>query len=152
MDTTNKYRTVARWSSGQTGFADSESAPVAIDFCAPPQFGGIEGYWTPEDLLLAALASCFAITFRAIAGYSKFEYTDLRVEVEGTVSKAESGYGFSEIIFRPTLTIHEEAKRDRALSLLQKTKASCLISKALAATPGLDARVEVGSALAVAGS
>ena len=149
MDTTHKYRTVAWWSSGQTGLAKSLSAPNAIHFSAPPEFGGLESRWTPEDLLLAALASCFTTTFRAIAGYSKFEYTDLQVEVEGTVSKAESGYSFSEIILRPTLTIHDEEKRDWALKLLQKTKAACLVSKTLATTPALEPKVEVVTAVPV---
>jgi len=149
MDTTHKYRTVAWWTSGQTGLAKSDSAPNAIHFSAPPEFGGLQSRWTPEDLLMAALASCFTTTFRVIAGYSKFEYTDLQVEVEGTVSKAESGYSLTEIILRPTLTIHDEEKRDRALNLLQKTKAACLVSKALAAVPALEPHVKVGNALSV---
>jgi organic hydroperoxide reductase OsmC/OhrA len=149
MDTLHKYRTLAWWTSGQTGLAKSGSAPNAIHFSAPPEFGGIEGRWTPEDLLLAALASCFTTTFRAIAAYSKFEYTDLQVEVEGTVIKAESGYTFSEIILRPTLTIRDEEKRDRALHLLQKTKAACLVSKVLATAPALEPHVDVGHALSV---
>ena len=149
MDTTHKYQALAWWTSGQTGLAKSDSVPNAIHFSAPPQFGGLDGRWTPEDLLLAALASCFTTTFRAIAGYSKFAYTDLQVKVEGTVSKAESGYSFSEIIFRPTLTIQDEAKRDLALKLLQKTKAVCLVSKTLATAPGLESHVEVGTAVSV---
>jgi peroxiredoxin-like protein len=149
MDTTHKYRALAWWTSGQTGLAKSDSAPNAIHFSAPLQFGGLEGRWTPEDLLLAALASCFTTTFRAIAGYSKFEYTDLQVEVEGTVRKAESGYSFSEIIFRPTVTIQAEENRDRALNLLQKTKTVCLVSKALATAPVLESHVKIGHALPV---
>ncbi len=149
METTHKYHTLAWWTSGRTGLAKSDSAPNAIHFSAPPQFGGVEGRWTPEDLLLAALASCFATTFRAIAEYSKFEYTDLQVEVEGTVSKAESGYSFSDIVLRPTVTVHEEEKRERALKLLHKTQAVCLVSKALATAPALEAHVEVGNAVSV---
>jgi peroxiredoxin-like protein len=150
MDTTHKYHALAWWTSGQTGLAKCDSAPNAIHFSAPPEFGGLDGRWTPEDLLLAALASCFTITFRAIAGYSKLEYTDLQVEVEGKVTKAESGYGFSEIILRPTVTIHAEENRDWALNLLQKTKAACLVSKALATVPALESHVEIGNALFVA--
>jgi peroxiredoxin-like protein len=149
MDTTHKYRALAWWTSGQTGLAKSDSAPNAIHFSAPPEFGGLDGRWTPEDLLLAALASCFTTTFRALAGYSKFEYTDLQVEVEGTVSKAESGYNFSEVILRPTVTVHAEEDRERALNLLQKTKAACLVSKALATAPVLESRVKIGNALSV---
>ena len=143
----HKYRTLAWWSSGQTGLAKSDSTANAIHFSAPPEFGGMEGRWTPEDLLLAALASCFTTTFRVIAGYSMFEYTDLQVEVEGTVCKSETGYSFSGITLRPTVTIQCEEMRDRALNLLQKTKTACLVSKALATSPVLEPNVEVGKVL-----
>jgi organic hydroperoxide reductase OsmC/OhrA len=86
---------------------------------APPQFGGLEGRWTTEDLLMTALASCLTTTFHAIAGYSKFEYTDLAVEAEATVSKTDTGYCFSEIVIRPSLTIPNEEQRARLVSCIK---------------------------------
>src|ERR1035441_8739627 len=70
------YRVAAWWTSGRTGIAKSESAPNAIHFTAPKEFGGLEGRWTPEELLLAALAGCFTTTLRAIAGNVRFDFTD----------------------------------------------------------------------------
>src|ERR1700687_2670682 len=129
MENEHKYHVVAWWSSGQTGIAKSESAPNATYFAAPPQFGRLEGRWTPEELLMTALASCFTTTFHTIAEYSKFEYTDLAVEAEGTVRKSDTGYCFSEIVIRPRLTIRVEEQRERAMSLLRKAKALCLVSR-----------------------
>src|SRR5713101_2446540 len=108
MEGAQKYRVIAWWSSGRTGLAKSDSAPNAIHFTAPPEFGGLEGRWTPEDLLLCAVASCYTTTFRALAEYSKFEYSDLGVQVEGTLRKVDSGYVFSEVVIRPNLTIAGE--------------------------------------------
>ena len=143
MENEHKYRVVAWWTSGQTGLAKSDSAPNAIHFTAPPEFGGLEGRWTPEDLLLTALASCFTTTFHAIAGYSKFEYTDLAVAAEGTVSKTDTGYGFNEIVIRPNLTIASEENRQRAIVLLYKAKALCLVSRALATPQKFEIQVEI---------
>jgi OsmC-like protein len=92
---------------------------------------------------MTALASCFTTTFHAIAGYSKFEYTDLAVETEGTVSKTDTGYGFSEIVIRPSLIISSEEQRERAISLLHKAKALCLVSRALSTAQKFEARVEI---------
>jgi organic hydroperoxide reductase OsmC/OhrA len=80
MEAATEYRVVAWWSSGKTGLAKSDSAPNAIHFTAPPKFGGLEGRWTPEDLLLSAVASCYTTTFRALAEYSNLHYSDLGVE------------------------------------------------------------------------
>jgi organic hydroperoxide reductase OsmC/OhrA len=143
MENEHKYRVVSWWTSGQTGIAKSDSAPNAIHFTAPPQFGGLEGRWTPEDLLITALASCFTTTFHAIARYSKFEYTDLAVEAEGIVSKADPGYCFSEIVIRPSLTIPNEEQRERGISLLHKAKSLCLVSRALATEQNFEIRVEI---------
>jgi peroxiredoxin-like protein len=123
------------------GYRQIRFGPQRNYFAAPPQFGGLEGRWTPEDLLMTALASCFSTTLHAIADYSKFEYTDLQVEAEGTVSKTDAGYSFSEVTLRPTLTIPREDQRGRAVSLLRKAEALCLVSRALATTPKVETRI-----------
>lgn len=142
MENEHTYRVVAWWNAGKTGLAKSDSAPNAIHFAAPPQFGGLEERWSPEDLLLCAVAGCFTTTFRALSDYSKFEYTDLEVEVEGTVRKAESGYEFAGILIRPTLTISDLDERPRADRLLEKAKRLCLVSRALAIPQTFQPRVQ----------
>ena len=132
MKNEHTYRVVAWWNAGKTGLAKSDSAPNAIHFAAPPQFGGLEGRWSPEDLLLSAIAGCFTTTFRALADYSQFDYTDLEVEVEGIVRKVESGYEFTGLVIRPTLTISNTAEQPRAQRLLDKAKRLCLVSRAIA--------------------
>jgi organic hydroperoxide reductase OsmC/OhrA len=149
MEETHNYRVVAWWSSGQTGIAKSDSAPNAIQFTAPVAFGGLEGRWTPEDLLLGSVASCFTTTFQAVAAYSKFEYTDLEVEVEGKVSKVDSGYGFQTIVIRPKLTIADEEGRQHAVNVLKKVKSLCLVSRSLATTQEFDPTVEVATLVGV---
>jgi organic hydroperoxide reductase OsmC/OhrA len=132
MQEVNRFRVVAWWASGRTGIAKSTSAPNAIHFTSPPAFGGLEGRWTPEDLLLSAVASCYTTTFRTLAEYSKFVYTDLQVEVEGVIVKAETGYKFVEFSICADLTIPQEAERARAINLLHKAQGLCLVSRALA--------------------
>jgi organic hydroperoxide reductase OsmC/OhrA len=142
MEDEHTYRVIAWCNAGKTGLAKSNSAPNAIHFAAPLQFGGLEGRWSPEDLLLCAIAGCFTTTFRALADYSKFEYTDLAVEVEGTVRKAESGYEFAGILIRPILTISNvEERRPRADQLLEKARCLCLVSRALSIPQTFESRV-----------
>jgi peroxiredoxin-like protein len=144
MEKDYSHRVVAWWTSGRTGLSKSDSAPNAIHFTAPPQFGGIEGRWTPEDLLLCALASCFTTTFYALAGNSDFEFTDFQVEAEGVVGKTTSGYSFSQITIRPKLTIAQEDRRERGQRLLEKSKELCLVSRALATAQKIESQIMVG--------
>lgn len=128
----HQYRVTAWWSSGRTGLAKSDTAPNAIHFTAPAQFGGIEGRWTPEELLLAAVAGCFTTTLRSIASGAQFDFADLEVEAYAKLRKMESGYGFDEITLRPTLKIANDTERQRALDLLQRAERLCLVSRAFA--------------------
>jgi len=138
-----EHRVQAWWTSGRTGIARTDSAPNALHFTAPSEFGGLEGRWTPEDLLLASIASCYTTTFRASADYSKFEYSDLEVEVIAEFQKVESGYAFTAFSTRPTLTIFSQAEQSRGRQLLEKTQHMCLVSRAIATPHGLESSVKV---------
>ncbi len=139
------YRVSAWWTSGRTGLAKCESSPNTIHFSEAAEMGGLEGRWTPEQLLLCALAGSFTTTFHEVARSSKFEYTDLEVEVEGSVRRNRStGSGFSEILVRPRLTVSSEQQREAGLALLRKTKAMCMISRAITLPQTLEPYVETG--------
>lgn len=150
MTEEHAYRVAAWWTSGRTGLAKSDSAPNAIHFTAPAEFGGLEGRWTPEELLLAAIAGCYTTTVRAIAGGSEFDFTDLQVEASGTVRKAESGYNFTQIIVRPNLKINSVEERDRALELLKRAEKLCLVSRALGTTLQFEPQLEIAKPPVVA--
>ncbi len=132
MEETDRFYVVAWWSSGRTGIAKSSAAPSAIHFTSPPVLGGLEGRWTPEDLLLAAIASSYTTTFRILAENSNFEHTDLQVEVEGLIRSSEAAYSFAEVSIRANLMILDEAEEARALKLLHMAKDLCAVSRALA--------------------
>jgi peroxiredoxin-like protein len=145
MEQTNQFRVLAWWSSGRTGIVKSDSAPNAIHFTAPLAFGGVEGRWTPEDFLLGALASCFTTTFRTLAEHSSFEYTDLQTEVEAIVSRTGSEYSLTEIVIRASLMIPDDEEQQQGLKLLHKTKAACLVSRALAVPQTFELMVNVAA-------
>lgn len=143
MSEEHAYRVAAWWTSGRTGLAKSDSAPNAIHFTAPTEFGGLEGRWTPEELLLAAVAGCYTTTLRAIAGAVQFNFTDLQVEASGTVRKSDSGYSFTQIIVRPNLKICSADEREQALELLRRAEKLCLVSRAIGTTLIFEPQLEV---------
>ena len=139
----HEYHVSAWWTSGRTGLAKSDTAPNAIHFTAPVQFGGIEGRWTPEELLLAAVAGCFTTTLRSIARSAEADFTDLEVEASATLRKMQSGYDFGEIVLRPTMRIAEEAERGRALDLMKRAERLCLVSRSFAMPIRFEPQLEV---------
>jgi uncharacterized OsmC-like protein len=97
--------------------------------------------------LLAAVAGCFTTTLRSIAG-DRFDFTDLQVEASGTIRKAQSGYGFTEIVIQPTLKIACAEQREHALDLLKKSERLCLVSRALGTALRFEPKIEVIEATA----
>jgi organic hydroperoxide reductase OsmC/OhrA len=139
------YRISAWWTSGRTGLAKCESAPNAIHFSEAEEMGGLPGRWTPEQLLLCALAGSFTTTFHDVARAQKFEYTDLEVEIDGSVQRTRTaGCNLTEILIRPRLTVPSEEQREAGLALLRKTKSLCIIGRAITVPQILEPWVETG--------
>lgn len=137
------YRVSAWWTSGRTGLAKCESSPNTIHFSEAAELGGLQGRWTPEQLLLCALAGCFTTTFHDVARGAKFEFTDLEVEIEGSVRRSRTaGCNFSEILIRPRLTVSFEEQRETGLALLRRAKSICMISRAISVPQTLEPTVE----------
>jgi organic hydroperoxide reductase OsmC/OhrA len=124
---------------------DSKGLPRLVS--APPaEFGGPGGRWSPETLLVAAVADCFVLTFRAIAAASRLAWVSLNCEVVGTLDKVERVTQFTGFIVRARLLVPPEINREQALRLLTRAEQTCLVTNSLKAACQLEASVEVAPA------
>lgn len=120
------------------GVADLPSMP-------PPEFDGPGGYWSPESLLVASVADCFVLSFRAIARASKLEWTSLSCEVDGELDRVERVTQFTGFSVRAELVIPEGMDPAKAERLLHKAEQACLITNSLKAESHLEASVRVAA-------
>jgi peroxiredoxin-like protein len=137
------YRISASSTTPRSGIAVADEVQLSIPFSAPPEFQGEPGCWTPEHLLVAAVAGCFVSTFSGIANFSKFEFLSLELEVEGTILKDEGGWRFTQINLRPRLKIALEKDRERANRLLEKAEKTCLVTRSLTSRAVLEPEILV---------
>jgi peroxiredoxin-like protein len=151
MEKTYRYTCTSHWTTHKRGIVEAENIPRTINFAAPPEFGGEPGLWTPEQLLLAAVATCFTATFRAVAERSKVEFYGLEVPVEGVLEREEGGYRFTQVYLRPALTLGREEDREKALRLLEKAEKACLISRSLASKIIVEPQIVVAPATVAVG-
>jgi peroxiredoxin-like protein len=114
----------------------------ALPSASPAEFGGPGDQWSPETLLVGAVADCFNLTFRAIARGSKFEWLSLHCEVVGTLDRVEGKTRFTEISIHAHLTVPPGSEVERAERLLQKAEDNCLITQSLNAALKFTAVVE----------
>ncbi len=109
---------------------------------APKEFGGPGDQWSPEDLLVGAIADCFVLSFRAIAGMSKFSWNSLTCEVSGTLDKVERSTQFTHFDIKAHLTVPADSDTGRAQRLLEKAEQSCFITNSLKSEPRLETTIE----------
>lgn len=115
-----------------------------IESNAPAEFGGPGDQWSPEDLLVAAVADCFVLSFRAIAAASKFDWNELTCEVSGTLDKVERAVQFTGFQIKARLVIPDAANSDRGQRLLEKAEQTCFITNSLKAEPHLETEIVTG--------
>lgn len=129
--------------AGPEGAIEIQSPGLrAIATTSPPEFGGPEGHWSPETLLVASVADCFILTFRAIARASKLEWIDLDCEAEGKLEKDSKLTRFTAFHIRAKLRVPEGARVEKARLLLEKAEVNCLITNSMSAKIQLDTKIE----------
>ncbi|HKK25505.1 MAG TPA: OsmC family protein [Gracilimonas sp.] len=142
----HEYEVDLQWKEGRIGILSSDKLDARIEVATPPEFpGGIEGIWSPEHLYVASVSSCFMTSFTAVAEYSKLSFEELTVPATGVMSNESGKYVITEIILRPTLTISDESKKDKALRILQKAEEICLITRSIKTEVKLEPNIAIAA-------
>ena len=126
---------------GDVHVATEDVPPLATT--TPREFDGPGGRWSPEALLVAAVADCFVLTFRGLARASKLPWMSLDVDTSGTLDRQDGVTRFTEVHLRATLSVPPDTSEDAAKRVLQKAEDRCLVSRSLNATVHLESIVTV---------
>ncbi len=102
-----------------------------VEVCPPPVFRGDDPTaWSAEDLLVAAAASCLAVTFTGIAERAGLEYEKLAVAGDGVCGRRPDGrFGFTRLTLRVELETPADVAEARGL--VEQAEANCLVAASL---------------------
>ena len=114
-----------------------------LETAGPPQFGGPGDVWSPETLLVGAVADCFILSFRAIARKARLDWQTLECRAEGELDKIDKLTQFTGFKVSAKLTIADEKDRKKAGVILEKAEKYCLITNSMKADSHLEAEVAV---------
>jgi organic hydroperoxide reductase OsmC/OhrA len=114
-----------------------------IETAGPPEFGGPGDVWSPETLLVAAVANCFILSFRAIARTAKLDWLTLECTTEGELDKVEKFTQFTGFKVNAKLAIPHAADEKKAGVILQKAEKYCLITNSMKADSHLEAEIVI---------
>ena len=147
------YQVNLTWSQDRKGVMCSPelNSPTSgngcIEVATPPQFPkGVAGIWSPEHLFTAAVTSCLMTTFLSIAENSKLNFQSFTCESKGKLDQVDGKFQMTEVVIIPVLTISDEKDRDRALRVLTKSEAACLITNSVKASVIMNPVINVAGA------
>jgi peroxiredoxin-like protein len=144
----NSYNVNINWENSRKGMMCSPKLNtkngVCIEVATPPEFlKGIEGIWSPEHLFVAAISGCLMTTFSAIAENSTLEFTSFNCQATGKLEMVEGLLMMSEILLKPSVVIHNEAYRDKALRVLKKAENACFITHSIKSKISMEINIQV---------
>jgi organic hydroperoxide reductase OsmC/OhrA len=133
------HRYTVRLTGGQV--EASPRAPILAG--PPPQFGGTDTVWSPEDLLVAAVLECLWTTFNAYSrrdGLTPRHFSGTGTAVLERGTQAAPVPSFSSITLHVDLVV-APGDEERGLRLLHTAEQNCIISNALRVPVTLEATV-----------
>lgn len=125
------YNAVATANSGSsTVNIKSQGLPdLATD--APKEFDGPGDQWSPEALLVAAVADCFILTFRAIARGNGVEWHAIDCDATAKLDRVERVNKFTDIQLNVRISVPSDSDHEKIIKLLHKSEQNCLITNSM---------------------
>ncbi len=109
----------------------------------PAQFDGPGDRWSPETFLVAAVADCFILTFRAVARASKFEWNSVSCKVDGLLDRVDRVTRFTDYYVRVVLHVPPGTDTHKAERMVEKSEHVCLVTRSLNGQSHLDTTIIV---------
>lgn len=118
----------AQWRGGFTGRGTLKAPHLTTSFGLPKEFLGNGTDTTPEDLLLAAVAGCFLVTFGIILDKAGVAYESLTMSAD-LVTEVGPPALIREVILRPKIVSAADPALIRRLA--ERVDDFCVIRRAL---------------------
>ena len=125
-----QYNTTVAWKSGKEGRLQANGKPE-IPVATPPEFGGPEGIWTPEDLLTGAAASCVMTSLLFFAEKAALKLHSYSSRATGTMKKTPQGLAITGITVEVTIGIDDPGQEPALRKAMESAEQTCPISRSL---------------------
>lgn len=128
-----RYKTAVEWLGRRAATLQSPGKD-SFRVASPPEFRGEPNVWTPEDLFVAAVETCFLLTFAALVEKRHLAVEAYSSEAEGLLEFADDGYRFTHVTIRPVVIVSDAAAVGPVMTALNDAKRDCLVARSLLTT------------------
>ena len=128
---TMDFQACIKWRGGMFGevFVGKEKQCRGL-VNPPPVFGGIDGTYNAEEMLLSALSLCQMSTFLHFVRANKIDLISYENQVTGTLTKGKNGFTYTHFFIDVDIVV-ASGNADKAKEATELAKRFCLISNSL---------------------
>jgi organic hydroperoxide reductase OsmC/OhrA len=128
---TYRFPVDVRWLEGKLTVA-SVAGKEPLEVATPPEFqGGVEGVWSPEDLFVGAVATCYTVTLISATRRRGVPVRSLEVRSFGDVSRRpDERFGFVGVDLAVELTTDPGYEAEARAAALD-AESTCLVAASL---------------------
>ena len=97
----------------------------------PPEFGGPEGIWTPEDLLTSAVATCIMTSALFFIDRAKIQLRTYKSQATATMEKTDAGLAITRIAVAVSIELEDMAQEAATRKAVEQAERTCPLSNSL---------------------
>ncbi|WP_033542384.1 OsmC family protein [Planococcus sp. CAU13] len=145
----HSFHVKADWPGLRNDIGTIETENLKTEVSIPPEMDGPGIGTNPDEMLLAAAATCYIITLAAMLERSKIDKESLTMESEGLVDVTNGVITYKKIVHRPNLVLKNDAsEKDFAMAqkLAEKAESSCMITRAIKGNVEVELEAKISAA------
>ncbi len=120
--------------------------PFTLPMSAAAAFGGDHQRANPEQLLVASLSACHALTYLYLAARNHLAVIGYSDDALGHLEMVEKRMRMARVVLRPQIVLEPGGDVALAHALVEKAHASCFIANSVTATVTIEPTVRVAQA------
>jgi organic hydroperoxide reductase OsmC/OhrA len=147
MTTTHQFEALVSWpvrgEATGTHRVEIPGKPV-LEVAAAPQYRGDPSRHNPEELFMAALASCQLLTYLALAGRAGIRTLGYDDRATGTLAVADRKMRMTEVVLRPRIRVAPGTDAAKVRALVAAAHEGCFIANSVSSAVRVEPDVVAG--------
>ena len=104
---------------------------TTIPMSSAPQFRGDADRVNPEQLFVAAVSACHALTYLFLAGRAGIRITGYTDDADGALAQADGKLRMTRVVLHPRITLERVEDESEARELIEKSHRGCFIANSV---------------------
>jgi organic hydroperoxide reductase OsmC/OhrA len=104
---------------------------ITLEMSSAPSYRGDPSRANPEQLFVASLSACQALTYLFLAAKNRIAVVGYTDDAEGRLGLIDGKIRMSQVTLRPRITLESGANETRARELVAKAHAGCFIANSV---------------------